>query len=138
MIPKTARTLRRADAILAAIVLLAAAALMVGRGLGRSVQDGHEVVVEVDNREFRRVAISQVSQAIAFDVPAPGRHKAVVEVAADGRARVRESDCPDRVCVRTGWISRPGEVVICLPNRIVVRMEGGPRGARPSLDGIAY
>lgn len=32
-----------------------------------------------------------------------------------GRARVSDSDCPDRICLRTGWISRKGETVICAP-----------------------
>ena len=33
----------------------------------------------------------------------------------DGRARVADSDCPDKICQRTGWISRKGETVICAP-----------------------
>ena len=33
----------------------------------------------------------------------------------DGCARVAESDCPDRICQKTGWISRKGETVICAP-----------------------
>jgi len=42
----------------------------------------------------------------------------------DHRIRFIEADCPDKLCERTGWISRPGESAICLPNRIVVRIEG--------------
>ena len=33
----------------------------------------------------------------------------------DGRACVSDSDCPDKICQRTGWISRKGETVICAP-----------------------
>jgi heptaprenyl diphosphate synthase len=43
-----------------------------------------------------------------------------------GAVRVTESDCPDQVCVHTGWISRPGGVIVCAPNRTVIRLTGGP------------
>ena len=42
----------------------------------------------------------------------------------DGRVRVSEADCPNRICVRTGWRSREGEVIVCVPNRTVVRILG--------------
>ncbi|MEJ5187425.1 MAG: NusG domain II-containing protein [Candidatus Geothermincolales bacterium] len=47
----------------------------------------------------------------------------------EGRVRMVESACPDKLCVRTGWISRPGESIVCLPNRVVLEIKapgGGP------------
>lgn len=38
--------------------------------------------------------------------------------------RFIEAECSDKLCERTGWISRPGEAAVCLPNRIVIRIEG--------------
>lgn len=45
----------------------------------------------------------------------------------DGRARVSESDCPDRICVSGGWIAKSGETVVCAPAgvRLTVLAEGG-------------
>lgn len=45
--------------------------------------------------------------------------KTVVEL-AENRVRVIDSDCPDKVCVHMGWISRPGAPIACLPNRVLV------------------
>ncbi|WP_425060615.1 hypothetical protein SCACP_13500 [Sporomusa carbonis] len=39
-----------------------------------------------------------------------------------GRVRVREADCPDQVCVRSGWISVPSQEIVCLPYRVVVKV----------------
>ncbi len=47
----------------------------------------------------------------------------VVEVAPDG-VRVASSPCPLQLCVRQGWVRRPGGVVACLPNRVAVRVAG--------------
>ena len=42
----------------------------------------------------------------------------------NGRARVSAADCPDQFCVRSGWISSPGQSIVCLPNRLTVRVLG--------------
>lgn len=43
----------------------------------------------------------------------------------NGKISVTESDCHDKICVRTGSISRVGEAIICVPNRTVVTIESG-------------
>ncbi|MFZ5688115.1 MAG: Gx transporter family protein [Bacillota bacterium] len=49
----------------------------------------------------------------------------------DGRVRVKEADCPDQVCVKTGWINRPGRTIVCAPGQIVIEIRG-----RPGTDGV--
>jgi hypothetical protein len=46
----------------------------------------------------------------------------VVEV-RDGAARVVESPCRDKVCVKMGVVRDPGDWAACLPNRVVVRVD---------------
>jgi hypothetical protein len=54
-------------------------------------------------------------------------------MAEDGRIRVAEADCPDQICVRTGWISVAPQQIVCLPYRVVIRIESaGP----PDIDDI--
>lgn len=40
------------------------------------------------------------------------------------RARFVTSDCPDKVCVNTGWLTSPGQSAVCLPNRLSITIEG--------------
>jgi len=40
----------------------------------------------------------------------------------DGKVRISESDCPDKICEKTGFISSPMQTIVCLPNRISVRI----------------
>lgn len=44
-----------------------------------------------------------------------------------GKAGVRAAwaDCPTQDCVRTGLITQSGQSIVCLPARIIVRLEGG-------------
>lgn len=53
--------------------------------------------------------------------PNPGQYN-IVEV--DGTSiRVREDNSPDQIAVNTGWISKPGETLICLPHQLVIEIQ---------------
>lgn len=41
----------------------------------------------------------------------------------DGRIRVKDADCPDKVCVKTGWLSSSAIPIVCLPNYLVIEFK---------------
>lgn len=41
-----------------------------------------------------------------------------------GFVQILEADCPDKVCVKDGSISKPGQSLVCLPNKVVVEIKG--------------
>ena len=49
---------------------------------------------------------------------------------------VEASDCPTQDCVHTGHISRSGQSVVCLPARVIVRLEGGAAAADGGVDAV--
>lgn len=53
----------------------------------------------------------------------------------DGKVRVIEADCPDKLDVKQGYISEVGEIIVCLPNRLVVEIKGV--GENTEIDGIS-
>ena len=55
----------------------------------------------------------------------------VVVCRENGEIYVKESACPDKVCVRSGRISKAGEGIICAPNRVAVEISG-----KNQLDGL--
>lgn len=50
-----------------------------------------------------------------------------------GQVRFAESNCHDQVCVRTGVLTRAGQMAVCLPTRVSVRL----LGANTQVDAIA-
>lgn len=42
-----------------------------------------------------------------------------------GQVSMEEADCPDKLCVKHKPIDRNGESIICLPHKLVIRIEGG-------------
>lgn len=43
----------------------------------------------------------------------------------DGKASMIYADCPDQYCVHHRPVSKGGESIICLPNKVVVTIKGG-------------
>ena len=59
-------------------------------------------------------------------VPGP-LGETVVEI-ADGAVRVVSSPCPEKICIKTGRISKPGQWIACLPNRVFISIRGRSSG----------
>lgn len=47
----------------------------------------------------------------------------------EGQIRFAEADCPDQVCVRSGWLGTTrGRVAACLPAGLVLKLSDSPSG----------
>ena len=120
-VPMKRKTLKNDILLVAALLLVALAAW----GLLRLTRArGAEAVVTVDGAA---VAALPLSEDAVLTVGEGQGFSNVIEVSG-GRVRVRDADCPDRLCVRTGWVSRDGESIVCLPHKLVVTVRGGEAG----------
>ena len=84
---------------------------------------GGEAVVTVDGETVATLSLAEDGR---FPIAA-GAGSNLIEV-SDGRVRVAEADCPDRLCARSGWARYDGETIICLPHKLVVTVRGGTAG----------
>ncbi|MBA7704904.1 hypothetical protein ES703_113727 [subsurface metagenome] len=49
--------------------------------------------------------------------------KTVLEI-KDGAVRVLSSPCKEKICIKSGAVSRPGQWIACLPNRVFIAIKG--------------
>ena len=83
---------------------------------------GQTVVVEQDGRTMVRCSVA-LEDTLRVEGPLGVTTIEIVK----GRVRVLDSPCPHKLCVRAGAIGEAGELVVCVPNRVVVRVEGESR-----------
>ena len=55
----------------------------------------------------------------------------------NGTASMTESDCRNQICVQTGSIDEPGQMIVCLPHRLSAEIKGSAASAAPSYDAIS-
>ena len=109
--------MKKADLVLIAITGLVALLLaMVCHSWG----EGAQAVVYVDGV---RTEAFDLSRDTEYEIAGVDGHNALV--IEDGGAYLSDADCPDKLCVKMGRISKEGESIICLPHRVVVEIEGG-------------
>ncbi|MDR1472717.1 MAG: NusG domain II-containing protein [Synergistaceae bacterium] len=68
-------------------------------------------------------------------VYSPSGRPSVRIAVRDGAVGFVSSDCPDKICIRSGFLRIPGQSAVCLPNRVAVRVTSGLGEA---LDTTAY
>ena len=108
---------------LLAVALLALGVIKYGAGVVDTV------VVQVDGKEAVQAPLADDKR---FSVEGP-LGKTEVEI-RDRRVRVTDSPCARKICVHTGWIDKPYQTIICVPNRVVIRLTG--KGDNNQIDGI--
>ena len=78
------------------------------------------VVIKRDDKILYRIDLTK-AQDQTFVTDYNGSTN-TVEI-KDGKIRVKEADCPDKVCVKTGWLSSSYMPIVCLPNHLVIEFE---------------
>lgn len=53
----------------------------------------------------------------------------------DGGVEIMDSDCRDEICVKDGFKDKPGEVLVCLPHKVMVKIVGENRA---DVDDVSY
>ena len=118
--------MKKSDWFLAGWILIIAAALL-GYQMLLDGGDPSEsvVVVTVDAEEYGSYPLSEDCMV---DI---GETNCLV--ISEGTAVMEWADCPDQICVHHSPVSRNGESIICLPNEVVISIQGGDE---PELDGM--
>ena len=104
-----------ADIILICILLVLALSVFLVVELTR--REGAYVVVSIDGGEVCRYSLSEDGEFLLNG----GTNTLVI---SGGKAYISQADCPDGLCVSQGKISRTGQTVVCLPNRVMLRIVG--------------
>ena len=107
--------MKKIDKILAAGLFLTA--VLLGIFLFAGKEEGTWAVVTIDGTEYGSYALDK-EQTIDLGT---GNHLEI----RGGEIRMTEADCPDQICVHQKAISRNGESIICLPNKIVLKIVDG-------------
>ena len=88
-----------------------------------SKQPGARVVVDADHRT---VYTAPLNENRTFEVSGPlVDTRLTIE---NGAVRVLSSPCPQKICIGMGEAHQAGDLLACVPNRIVIRVEGQAEG----------
>lgn len=90
---------------------------------------GKTAIIEYDGKTVKEIDLENVKDEYSFEVE--GDLKVVFTVTKDG-IRFSASECPDGICMDFGVISKPGQIAVCAPARVSVRISGDAK----NVDGV--
>ncbi len=104
--------MKKSDWVLAAVVILLIFTLFI---LFWGKQNrGSQVLIQVDGVEYGR-----------YDL----RTEQVIEIGESNRLKIKggeafmtHADCPDQLCVKMDPVSQIHELIVCMPNKVIVEV----------------
>ena len=95
------------------------------------------VSIQIDGEEIKQIIFDK--KIIGKTIPIRTKFGYNLIEIGDGKIRVIEADCPDKIDVKQGYISEPNEMIVCLPNRLVIEIIGEEHGKKDGeIDYIAH
>ena len=107
------------DIILICSLLLVVA--IIGLAVFFSGEEGASVTVTLNGKPYATYSLSD-DRTVEIKSGENGEGVNVL-VIKNGEAYVSEASCPDLICAKHRPISRSGESIACLPNRLVVTVK---------------
>ncbi len=93
---------------------------------------GTEVIIELDGKPYAKYNFNEITSRKFIEIKTEyGYNKVEID---NNRVRIVEASCSDQLCVSSGWIEKNNQMVVCLPNRLVVKIAGG----NSDIDGVSY
>lgn len=103
------------------IVIIAFTACIITLYLFNTISMGNNssyVKIEVEGKEYLYDINSDLTKTFTGTIG-----ETTVEI-HDGSAFITSSDCNNKICIQMGHIHKNGQSIACLPNRILITIEG--------------
>ena len=97
-----------------------------------SLGSASAVRITVDGEVYGTYNLMQINGEKTVDIKTEFGHNTVI-ITSDG-AYVSFADCPDKIDVKSGKITKPGQIIICIPNRLSVQVLGN----KSDVDAVTY
>jgi hypothetical protein len=116
---KALRNLKKADLIFIILLGIIIAVILLWSSSHASKQ---KLVAEIirNGHVVRKIDLKKV-ETPEYITLTDGQKMTIL--AEKGRIRVLHSDCPNKICVKTGWLTKPGDTAICVPFDTVVSID---------------
>lgn len=112
--------------LLAALVIISVSGFIF---IKEAFPQGTDVKIEVNGRLAYKLPLCSDAAIAVKGI----NGDTIVEI-KNRKVRIKESPCPNKICVHQGWIDRGA--IICLPNRVMVFIEGSEGKENKTIDAI--
>lgn len=89
----------------------------VGKGYNNTYAE-----ITIDGKMYKTVALAEHSGEDIFEIKTDEGIN-IIKV-KDNKIGIIEADCPDQVCMNPEYIDKPGQMLVCLPHKVMIEIKG--------------
>lgn len=107
------------------LIIIIISISLISLGFIKNSAIGHKdkyISIQVDGKEIKKIIFDKAVIGKTIPIETEFGYN-LIEIGED-KVRVIEADCPDKIDVLQGYISKPGELIVCLPNKLVIEIKG--------------
>ncbi|WP_250673112.1 NusG domain II-containing protein [Paraclostridium ghonii] len=101
--------------------LLLSILIIIGMWMGfnflKGLDEGEKIIIYLDNKVYKEVSIDDTEEIIIKTDS--GFNKIKIH---DRGVEVIDASCPDKVCVKTGFIDKSNKNIVCIPNKVSIKI----------------
>lgn len=109
------------DKFLIVFILVASIASMVLMSGMATNYDNRYVKISIDGELYKKYSLDNALDEIITIETSEGSNVIHIE---NNSVHMIESTCPDKICIKQGIIDSPGEIIVCLPNKLTIEITG--------------
>lgn len=128
--------MKKGDKIVVIILLITVILSFGGTLIYKNIIVGSEkiAVIKSGSKIVRTIDLNKVVEEEEFTIKTENEHYNTILV-KHGSIRVKDADCLHKECVKIGTITDPGGLIVCLPNKLVISINGENING---IDGATY
>jgi hypothetical protein len=125
--------LKKGDIIIA-VILIAAVGFWIYNSFVSNNTSVSNLVIEVNGRAYKKIPVNQLKKEQLIHIELENNKHIDIKANETG-TWIEDVVCPDKLCQKTGIISKVGQNIVCLPNKVVIYYDGN---AEPEVDHVSY
>lgn len=105
------------------LTIIAVNILILIYGSFNTIEKGEKIAyVYSDNKLVGEYTLTD-DYTTEFKVESPSGNGYNIVHIQNGKIWIHEATCPDKICLNQGKISRDGEIIVCLPNKMMIQIK---------------
>lgn len=112
---------KKSDIVLMVMIVIIGSLSGIYLSLGKTA--GDEVEIKIDNRVYGTYRLD-----LDRTIVVKGSNGKNIVTIKNGSVKMSSASCKNQVCVHHSPISKVGESIICLPNKVIVKIKGSSKG----------
>lgn len=95
--------------------------IIFGTSLIKNYNQTHAEII-VDGKFYKKIPLSTHSNTDEFTITTNNGFNNII--VKENTISISDANCSDHICINQGFISKPGQTIVCLPNKIVIEIKG--------------